>query len=120
MFDLLRGPHFTAIATGSAAAQTLARLAWPPAGTPLVRVFVDAVDLGGTGISVADRAHSFRGAYGVPGDALLVIRPDGYIGHIAHHDTLGTVQDALRLMTPSATVNEPSGSRPSIAHESIE
>lgn len=120
MFDLLRGTHFTAIATGTAAAQTLARLAWPARGARLARVFVDAVDIGGAGISVADRDHSFRGAYGIAGDALFVIRPDGYIGHIANHGTPGTVQDVLRVMTPSAPVNEPSGRRPSTAHESIE
>ena len=33
---------------------------------------------------------------------LLLIRPDGYIGHIAIHDMLNTTQTAAKAMMPAA------------------
>jgi len=39
-FEALRGPHFTAIGYGSAAAQDLARLSWPAMGAELKRITV--------------------------------------------------------------------------------
>ena len=41
---------------------------------------------------------SLRRAYGLTGDALVLIRPDGYIGHIATSDFLVTTQSAARTM----------------------
>jgi 2-polyprenyl-6-methoxyphenol hydroxylase-like FAD-dependent oxidoreductase len=87
LFDTYRGPHFTAVAYGSHAAEALDHLDWPAAGAPLKRVVADT--------------PSFRRAYGLTDDTLLLIRPDGYIGHIATHDLLATTGTAARAMTPA-------------------
>ena len=87
LFDAYRGPHFTAIAHGPAAAEALERLDWPTAGAELKR------------ITTGDAAEFARG-YGLTGDTLLLIRPDGYVGHIATHDMLDTTRAAAQAMTP--------------------
>ena len=90
LFDVYRGPHFTAIAYGAMAARDLELLDWPSTGARLKRIAVDA--------SVTD---SLRKAYGLEDDTLLLVRPDGYLGHIATHDMLDTTRAAVRGMTPA-------------------
>jgi 2-polyprenyl-6-methoxyphenol hydroxylase-like FAD-dependent oxidoreductase len=100
LFDYFRGPHFTALAYGPHAAAELARLPWPKTGAALTRIGVDA---GASDIvdALSDAAGTFARAYGLGGDALFLIRPDGYIGHIATHDMLSSTEGATRMMTPS-------------------
>jgi 2-polyprenyl-6-methoxyphenol hydroxylase-like FAD-dependent oxidoreductase len=98
LFDLFRGPHFTALAYGPRAARDLERIAWPTAGARLKRLAVGPTVADGPGFS--DPAKTLRRAYGLTGDALLLIRPDGYIGHIATSNFLATTQSAARAMTP--------------------
>ncbi|MEU9411552.1 FAD-dependent oxidoreductase [Streptomyces sp. NPDC048281] len=98
LFDVFRGPHFTAVAYGPGAARDLERLAWPTAGARLKRIAVGAAP--GDGLALSDPGHTLRGAYGLTGDTLLLIRPDGYVGHIATRDLLTTTQTAARAMTP--------------------
>ena len=98
LFDAYRGPHFTAVAYGVRAAQHLDRSTWPSRGAALKRVVIDA-DSERTDLVYRDNAHTFRRAYGVTDDALVFIRPDGYIGHIAIRD-LSMATYALRAMTP--------------------
>jgi hypothetical protein len=50
--------------------------------------------------ALLDSARTFRRAYGLNDDALLLVRPDGYIGHIALRDMLVTTQNAASAMTP--------------------
>jgi hypothetical protein len=92
LFDVLRGPDFTAIAYGPGAARDLERFAWPTAGARLKRLAV--------GLSFCGLEKTLRRAYGLTGDTLLLIRPDGYIGHIAARDFLTTTHTAVRAMTP--------------------
>ncbi|MDX3187355.1 FAD-dependent oxidoreductase [Streptomyces sp. MN03-5084-2B] len=87
LFDAYRGPHFTLVAHGPQAAAASAELDWPAAGAPLRRITVD------------DRP-GFRGSYGVEGDTLLLVRPDGYLGHIATRDFLASTRAAARALTP--------------------
>jgi 2-polyprenyl-6-methoxyphenol hydroxylase-like FAD-dependent oxidoreductase len=88
LFDVYRGPHFTAIAYGARAGDALGRLDWPATGAALKRLVVrDALDL--------------PRIYGLTTDTLLLIRPDGYVGHIATRDMLGTTRAAARAMTPA-------------------
>ena len=54
------------------------------------------------GRTFSDPKNTLRSAYGLTGDTLLLIRPDGYIGHIATRDFLTTTQAAVRAMTPQA------------------
>lgn len=96
LFEILRGPDFTALAYGPAAARDLERLDWPAAGARLKRVLV------GPGQPFADYRNTLRDAYGLTGDTLLLIRPDGYLAHIATADFLTTTQTAAQAMTPPA------------------
>jgi FAD binding domain-containing protein len=87
LFDALRGPHFTAVAHGRLATEALERLAWPATGASL------------RSITAAD-SPEFARIYGLTGDTLLLIRPDGYLGHIATKDILETTRTAASAMTP--------------------
>ncbi|WP_405728965.1 FAD-dependent oxidoreductase [Streptomyces sp. NBC_00028] len=107
LFDLLRGPHFTALAHGGPAAQALDRLEWPTDGAQLKRIAV------GTSAEHADHvltdpAGTLRPVHGLTEDALLLVRPDGYIGHIATTDFLTSTRTATQAMTPTIpTVSAP-------------
>ena len=94
LFEAYRGPHFTAIAYGARAAEYLERFEWPLKGAPLKRVVIDA-NSPCADLTLNDVQHTFRHAYGVFGDGFLLIRPDGYVGHIAirHlHETAGIIR----------------------------
>ncbi|MFC8361138.1 FAD-dependent oxidoreductase [Streptomyces griseorubiginosus] len=109
LFHLLQGPHFTAIAYGPGAARDLERLDWPTTGAPLNRLTI------GPTAAFCDPRNTLRSAYGLTGDTLLLIRPDGYIGHIATTDFLTTTQAAAQAMTPPAgthTMPQPSNTSP--------
>ncbi|WP_438828937.1 hypothetical protein [Streptomyces gottesmaniae] len=98
LFDVCRGPHFTALAYGAGAARDLAALAWPTAGAQLKRLAVGA--RAADNLTLSDPENTLNDAYGLDGDTLVLIRPDGYIGHIAVRDFLTTTQSAARAMTP--------------------
>ncbi|MEV6825980.1 FAD-dependent oxidoreductase [Amycolatopsis sp. NPDC051102] len=89
LFDAYRGPHFTLVAYGPEAAAASDQLAWPAAGAPLRRLTTGE--------------HGFRRSYGIVGDTLLLVRPDGYIGHIATRDFLESTRAAVRTMAPGVT-----------------
>ncbi|MER5832691.1 FAD-dependent oxidoreductase [Streptomyces sp. NPDC002130] len=98
LFDVFRGPHFTAIAYGPGAARDLELLAWPTAGTQLKRLTIGTT--AADGLDLLDSKNTLKGAYGLTGDTLLLIRPDGHVGHIATRDFLTTTRSAARAMTP--------------------
>jgi hypothetical protein len=85
LFASYRGPHFTAIAYGPHAAQALDRLDWPPAGAQLKRLAIDGAATRADQ-ALTDTDGTFRQIYGLTEDTLLLIRPDGYISHIATRD----------------------------------
>ena len=99
LYEILCGPHFTAIAYGPDAAQALDHLDWPHTGAQLTRLTVgassDRADL-----VLIDSGHIFENIYGLTGDTLLLIRPDGYLGHIATSDYLESIRTAARSLTP--------------------
>ena len=97
LFELYRGPHFTAIAFGTKAAEALARGSWPSHGASLKRVAVNAGKR--LDVSLTDKQQSFRRIYGLQGDTLLLIRPDGYVGLIATEDWSELLEQATRTMT---------------------
>jgi 2-polyprenyl-6-methoxyphenol hydroxylase-like FAD-dependent oxidoreductase len=99
LFDLLHGPHFTALAVGPHAARELRDLTWPDSGAALRRIIIDAAsDDGGEVHSLQDTAGNVRKSYGIDGDALLLIRPDGYIASIATHASPAAA--AIAALTP--------------------
>ncbi|MFC0436924.1 alpha/beta fold hydrolase [Kutzneria buriramensis] len=106
LFDLYRGSHFTAVGYGVRGVATLGLLDSPASGAPLERVAVDAGfhTARSDGVqTLADNADSFRRAYGVSQDTVLLIRPDGYIGHIATNDLLDSTRAVVQAMTPPAS-----------------
>jgi 2-polyprenyl-6-methoxyphenol hydroxylase-like FAD-dependent oxidoreductase len=75
LFDLFRGPHFTLLGFGAGCADAVREVAAARPGlvdAHLVDPSGDVID--GDGCAVA--------AYGVTGDALVLVRPDGYVGLI--------------------------------------
>ncbi|MFE0649352.1 FAD-dependent oxidoreductase [Streptomyces sp. NPDC059534] len=87
LFDLYRGPQFTALAFGPRAAAALDRLPWPDAGAPLHRHTV----LTDTTARTPGEAALLT-AYGISEDTVLLVRPDGHIGAVAPVDGTGDVR----------------------------
>ncbi|WP_277922085.1 MULTISPECIES: FAD-dependent monooxygenase [unclassified Streptomyces] len=81
LFDLFRGPHFTALAFGPRAATAVERLPWPTGGVPLRRHTV----LGHTDPRTS-REAALLATYGITEDTVLLVRPDGYVGQVSHVD----------------------------------
>jgi hypothetical protein len=90
------------VAYGERAAHKLESLAWPHSGAPLLRVAVNA-ETTGLDREFSDRSAGFTQTYGITGDTLLLIRPDGYLASIATHDILAVTQSAVRSLTPVQT-----------------
>uniref|UniRef100_UPI003C7E7853 FAD-dependent oxidoreductase n=1 Tax=unclassified Streptomyces TaxID=2593676 RepID=UPI003C7E7853 len=99
LFDLYRGPHFTALAFGTRAAEALDSLLWPTAGAPLHRHILPTP-------ATPDAANLLT-AYGITDDTLVLVRPDGYIAHIHRPGTATPPGDglaeAVRRFTPAPT-----------------
>ena len=107
--DAYRGPHFTAIAYGAYAADALAKLDWPADGARLNRVIIDTDSKGDIPDDVfTDPSGQFAEIYGLSRDTLLLIRPDGYIGHIAVHNIAETISAVAQSMTPHIVTSAPS------------
>ncbi|MFB6840762.1 FAD-dependent monooxygenase [Streptomyces sp. NPDC056361] len=87
LFDLYRGPHFTALAFGARAAAALDRLPWPTAGAPLRRHAL----LARTAPRTPEEAALLT-PYGITGDTVLIVRPDGHLGAVAPVDDAGDVR----------------------------
>lgn len=100
LFDTFTGPHFVAIAYGDIAAQELDDLVWPATGAALKRVAINAANSHGVDYALKDTRRTFRRAYGLSDDTLLLIRPDGYIGHIAESNFRATTENAVSRLTP--------------------
>ncbi|AXG81564.1 FAD-dependent monooxygenase [Streptomyces paludis] len=99
LFDLLRGPHFTLLAFGPAAAEALPHLRWPAEGAELRRYEVR----GGRGTDsghITDDTGQLADIYGVHGDALILIRPDGYIAGIVTADWAASFATVTEAFTP--------------------
>ncbi len=85
LFDLFRGPHFTLLGLGERGAAAL---------TDLKADIVKPYLIGPGGL--IDEAGHAAHAYGQ--DALILIRPDGYIGLIADADDASAVAGYLRSL----------------------
>jgi len=85
LFDLFRGPHFTLLGLGERCVPVLG-----DTGTGIVRPY-----LVGPGGLLDDGGHVAH-AYGT--DALILVRPDGYIGLVAHPAQTGSAGEYLRSL----------------------
>ncbi|MET7694278.1 FAD-dependent oxidoreductase [Streptomyces sp. NPDC005483] len=99
LFDVLRGPRFTAVAHGRRAADSLDQLEWPAAGAQLKRIAVGATAERADHV-LTDSAGTLGSVHGLIEDTLLLIRPDGYIGHIATGDMLSSIRTAIEALAP--------------------
>ncbi|MFJ6700204.1 FAD-dependent monooxygenase [Streptomyces sp. NPDC091272] len=93
LFEAFAGPHFTLLGFGEEGAASLKEVADQAAGT--VRAF--AVDAGPHG-GLRDEGGHARTAYGVEGDALVLVRPDNHVSMITGADGRNAVLDHLRTL----------------------
>ncbi|MGW9369656.1 FAD-dependent monooxygenase [Streptomyces xanthophaeus] len=98
LFEAFSGPHFTVLAFGSAA-RVLPDLAWPVSGAELRRYEVRSERSSAQG-HLADTTGHLAAIYGVEGDALILIRPDGYIGAIITRDFVTEFNAVAEVFTP--------------------
>lgn len=82
LFDLFRGPQFTLLAFGGAQAQFAEHLTadYPGLIRPCSIVAPDDGDLRCALPTLVDPRSSVRRLYGVAEQALVLVRPDGYVG----------------------------------------
>jgi hypothetical protein len=85
LFEAFRGPQFTLLAFGSGAAAVSEQLTWRTGGAALQRI-------------VIGNAEPAADAYGITGDALVLIRPDGYVAGIITGDWETAFADATRTL----------------------
>lgn len=114
LFDVCRGPHFTALAYGEQATRALHSLPWPTSGASLRRVTIDTESALIARV-LHDQGAAFKKRYGLDSEALLLIRPDGYIASIATHDMLTRTTSAISRLSPPvkpATSSTSEKSRP--------
>lgn len=100
LFDLFRGPHFTALAFGKEAAIDLMKISWADQGAALKRVTINAGSEVGADANLTDHFRSFEKIYGVSDQAVILVRPDGYIASISNRNYAVEVQEALVSMLP--------------------
>ncbi|MFI9834544.1 FAD-dependent monooxygenase [Streptomyces sp. NPDC051913] len=101
LFDLFRGPHSTVLAFGSRSAKCADALArrFPDHlafATLLPRAAPDAAP----GTVFIDREGSAHQDYGIDGDTLFVIRPDGYVALRTTAPNETDILDHLRRFLP--------------------
>jgi 2-polyprenyl-6-methoxyphenol hydroxylase-like FAD-dependent oxidoreductase len=100
LFDAFRGPHFTLLVFGSVARADLAEVRWPSAGAEL-RTFavLESGDAADEGVLI-DEAGTLRARYGITGDTIVLVRPDGYIGAIGTSRWAAVLESAKSGLSP--------------------
>lgn len=86
LFDRFRGPHFTLLAIGDTATDAPR---WPTTGAKLHVVEIPA-----------DAAPSLTKIYGLTGPAQILVRPDGYIAHIATDNRATALARSAQTLAP--------------------
>jgi hypothetical protein len=99
LFDIFRGPQLTLLALGGRSAATVARV--NERHGPLVRAY-EVVHPGepAAGDRLLDTQGDVHRGYGLHGAALILVRPDGYVGLVTHDDAADPVSEYLRLVAP--------------------
>jgi 2-polyprenyl-6-methoxyphenol hydroxylase-like FAD-dependent oxidoreductase len=100
LFDVYQGPQFTLLAFGPNAVKALPNLAWPTDGAELRRYPVHPGQ-GDDDRSLADTTGLMSSIYGITGDTLILIRPDGYVGSIITADWPVAFAAATRPFAPT-------------------
>jgi 2-polyprenyl-6-methoxyphenol hydroxylase-like FAD-dependent oxidoreductase len=97
LFDLYRGPHFTLLGFGDQAADALTRVTWPSGGARLARHAITD--------SVKETGPTLAHTYGITEGTQVLVRPDGYIAHIATRNWDHSLADIARWVAPSSQAN---------------
>jgi hypothetical protein len=105
LFDLFRGPHLTALAFGPASAKVASALAgrFPEElrSFTVLPTTSPSAELDASSVIDTD-GHAHRD-YGIDGDTLLIIRPDGHLGMRATDpEEAQALQYLTRLLPPEA------------------
>ncbi|MDB5033587.1 MAG: hypothetical protein JWQ98_828 [Chlorobi bacterium] len=98
LFDVFRGPHFTLPAFGEKSAALVAGIS-EKHGESARAFIVDDSETAGGDNALFDITGDIREGYGIHGDAIVLIRPDGYIGYFSDEDNSG-VNDYLKMVLP--------------------
>ncbi|QPQ89100.1 FAD-dependent monooxygenase (plasmid) [Burkholderia gladioli] len=101
LFDLFRGPHFSLLSWGPRAAAVARLVKWPQRGAQLNRIEIGATGTRGEG-RLLDGSNSFRKTYGIQTDMMFLIRPDGYVGHVASVESFEKLIAAINKFTPGS------------------
>jgi 2-polyprenyl-6-methoxyphenol hydroxylase-like FAD-dependent oxidoreductase len=101
LFDRFRGPHFSLLAVGDPAVTATRSLAWPTTGSELKVVKIP------TGA-----APSLNAIYGLDRPAHVLVRPDGYIAHVATDDWDAALARSVHTLAPP--IVRPTSRRPAL------
>jgi hypothetical protein len=100
LFNVYQGPQFTLLAFGPNAVDALPDLAWPTGGAELRRYAVH-IEHGGDDRSLVDTTGLVSSIYGIAGDTLILIRPDGYLGSIITSDWTAAFAATTKAFAPT-------------------
>jgi 2-polyprenyl-6-methoxyphenol hydroxylase-like FAD-dependent oxidoreductase len=101
LFDVYKGPHFTLLAFGPNAVEALPKLAWPTGGAELRRYAVHTEHSSDDAGCLADSTGLVASIYGITGDTLILIRPDGYLASIITADWTAGFAAATAAFAPT-------------------
>ena len=97
LFDAFRGPHFTLLAFGASTADTVARINARHGATVHAFQVVAPGEVSGKHVLIDTHGHA-RTGYGLTSDALVLVRPDGYIGLITPELSVSAVERYLAFL----------------------
>jgi 2-polyprenyl-6-methoxyphenol hydroxylase-like FAD-dependent oxidoreductase len=99
LFDAFRGPHWTLLAFGPNHADTVAWVGARFGGGVRAFRLLSASDRGGEHDLIDAGGHA-RAGYGLEGNGLALIRPDGYVGLISRSGTCAQLEEYLGPLAP--------------------
>jgi len=113
LFDAYRGPHFTVLAFGPDATAAVPGLPWPTRGADLHRYeVVHAPSVDDHDQHLVDASGLVSSTYGITGDTLILVRPDGYLASIITADWATAFAEATTQFAPAAPVKRAGSAQP--------
>ncbi|MFP2928605.1 FAD-dependent monooxygenase [Pyxidicoccus sp. 3LG] len=101
LFDAFRGPHWTLLAFGPRHADTVERVGTRFGGGLRAFRVLAAGDRGDVKALIDAGGHA-RNSYGMDGDGLALLRPDGYVGFISRSGTRAHLEEYVRPLALEA------------------
>ncbi|MEP7218748.1 MAG: hypothetical protein ABI876_07510 [Bacteroidota bacterium] len=97
LFDIFRGPHFTLLAFGEKSAEIVTDINGER-GADVHAFSVENSETSESGNRLSDIDGDIRDGYGVHGNAIVLIRPDGYIGYCSDETNSAGVHEYLKMV----------------------